>query len=134
MAGADIIIGSHSHIVQPMGYKDFVDASGNPRRVFLMFSMGNFLSDHYKIQSTDCGVVLDFTINENSDGTFSCDNVGYIPTYCWQPTEGDVRILPSGKYLSGGPVGMSAAAHDRLVASFYEITAVLGDQFQVLDS
>ncbi|MBR7189077.1 MAG: CapA family protein [Clostridia bacterium] len=134
MAGADIIIGSHSHIVQPMGYKDFVDASGNPRRVFLMFSMGNFLSDHYKIQSTDCGMVLDFTINENSDGTFSCDNVGYIPTYCWQPTEGDVRILPSGKYLSGGPVGMSAAAHDRLVASFYEITAVLGDQFQVLDS
>ena len=131
MAGADIIIGSHSHMVQPMDYVDFTDKTGKQRRVFIIFSMGNFLSDHV-LQYTDAGIVLDFTVNENSDGSFSCDGVGYIPTYTWQPTEGDVRILPSGKYLKSGPAGMTAEAHDRLVASYYEITEIIGDKFPVL--
>ena len=132
MAGADIILGSHSHTVQPMDYVDFTDSEGRQRRVFIIFSLGNFLSDHV-LQYTDCGVVLDFTVNENADGSFSCDGVGYIPTYTWQPTEGDVRILPSGKYLSNGPAGMTKEAHDRLVASYYEITEALGDKYPVLE-
>ena len=132
MAGADIIIGSHSHIVQPMDYVDFTDNEGKARRAFLMFSMGNFLSDHYKIQGTDCGVVLDFTINENPDGSFSCDNVGYLLTYCWQPTEGDVRILPSGKYKDNPPAGMTDEAYSRMVASYYEIVNTLGEKFTLL--
>ena len=133
MAGADVIISSHSHIVQPMDYVDFTDSNGKAKRAFLMFSMGNFLSDHYKIQSTDCGVVLEFTINEYPDGTFACDDVCYIPTYCWQPTEGDVRILPSGRYLNNAPAGMSDEAYARMVASYYEITGTLGDKFTILN-
>ena len=131
-AGADIILGSHSHTVQPMGYQSVTDANGRTRQVFITFSLGNFLSDHV-LQYTDGGVIVDFTINENQDGTFTCDNVGYIPTYCWQPTEGDVRILPSGKYLSKGPAGMSDEAHDRLVQTYQEITEIVGTQFPVLD-
>ena len=131
-AGADIILGSHSHTVQPMGYQSVTDSSGRTRQVFITFSLGNFLSDHV-LQYTDGGVIVDFTINENQDGTFTCDNVGYIPTYCWQPSEGDVRILPSGKYLSSGPAGMSDEAHDRLVQTYQEITEIVGTQFPVLD-
>ena len=130
-AGADIILGSHSHMVQPMMLKSMTDASGRTRDAFVIFSLGNFLSDHV-LQYTDCGVILEFTISENSDGSFSCGDVGYIPTYCWQPTEGDVRVLPSGKYLKEGPVGMTEEAHDRLVQSYQEITEALGSDFPVL--
>ena len=73
-----------------------------------------------------------FRSSENSDGTFTCGDVGYIPTYCWQPTEGDVRVLPSGKYLKQGPSGMSDEAHDRLVQSYSEITEVIGGDYPVL--
>lgn len=130
-AGADIILGSHSHMVQPMLSRTFTDADGRTRECFVIFSLGNFLSDHV-LQYTDCGVILEFTISENSDGTFSCGDIGYIPTYCWQPTEGDVRVLPSGKYLKEGPVGMTEEAHDRLVQSYQEITEVLGSDYPVL--
>ena len=130
-AGADIILGSHSHMVQPMMSKTFTDADGRTRECFVIFSLGNFLSDHV-LQYTDCGIILEFTISENSDGTFSCGDIGYIPTYCWQPTEGDVRVLPSGKYLKEGPVGMTEEAHDRLVQSYQEITDVIGGDYPVL--
>ena len=131
-AGADIILGSHSHMVQPMMSRTFTDADGRSRDCFVIFSLGNFLSDHV-LQYTDCGIILEFTISENSDGTFSCGDVGYIPTYCWQPTEGDVRILPSGKYLKEGPVGMTEEAHDRLVQSYSEITEIIGGDYPVLE-
>lgn len=131
-AGVDIILGSHSHMVQPMMTRSFTDSSGRTRDVFCIFSLGNFLSDHV-LQYTDCGIIVEFTISENSDGTFSCGDVGYIPTYCWQPTEGDVRILPAGKYLKEGPVGMTEEAHDRLVQSYQEITEVIGGDYPVLE-
>ena len=102
-------------------------------RVFIMFSLGNFLSDHIK-QYCDNGIIVDFTINENPDGTFSCDNVGYIPTYTWQPTRGDARVLPSGKYIDNRPSGMSDEAYNRMVESYREVVQAIGNEFPVLDS
>ena len=68
-----------------------------------------------------------------SDGSFSTGGVGCIPTYCWQPTRGDVRVLPSARYLTEGPAGMSGEAHERLVQSYWEITGVLSDACPVLE-
>ena len=130
-AGVDIIIGSHSHMVQPMGYQTVNTGNGTSKQVFTMFSMGNFISDHV-VQYTDNGVILDFTVNEHEDGTFTCDNVGYIPTYTWKQ-DGAVRVLPSGKYLNERPAGMDDENYNRMVASYYEIVEVLGDQFQLIN-
>ena len=131
-AGVDIIIGSHSHMVQPMGYQTVATENGGSRQVFTMFSMGNFISDHI-VQYTDNGVILDFTVNEHEDGTFTCDSVGYIPTYTWKQ-DGAVRVLPSGKYKDNRPSGMDDENYNRMVASYYEIIEVLGDQFQLINS
>ena len=130
-AGVDIIIGSHAHMVQPMGYQTVSNADGSSRQVFTMFCMGNFISDHVK-QYCDNGVILDFTVNEHEDGTFTCDSVGYIPTYTWKQ-DGAVRVLPSGKYLKDRPAGMDDANYNRMVESYYEITEVLGDKFQLIN-
>ena len=130
-AGVDIIIGSHSHMVQPMGYQNITTANGTARQVFTMFSMGNFISDH-TVQYTDNGVILDFTVTEHSDGTFTCDSVGYIPTYTWKQ-DGAIRVLPSGKYLKDRPSGMDDENFNRMVTSYYEIIEVLGDQFQLIN-
>ena len=131
-AGADIILGSHSHEVQRMEYVDFTDTSGRARRVFIIYSLGNFLSDHVK-QYCDNGIVVDFTINENADGSFTCDNVGYIPTYCWQPERGDGKVLPIGRYLNNPPSGMSEADYNRMVESYAEVTGIIGSNFPVLE-
>ena len=131
-AGADIILCSHSHAVQPMTLKRVTDSAGRSREVLVAYSLGNFLSDH-RLQYTDSGVIIEFTISENDDGSFSTGGIGYIPTYCWQPTRGDVRVLPSAKYLMEGPVGMTGEAHARLVQSYREITGILSDAYPVLE-
>ena len=130
-AGVDIIIGSHAHMVQPMGYQTVSTANGGSRQVFTMFCMGNFISDHV-VQYTDNGVILDFTVNEQSDGSFTCDSVGYIPTYTWKQ-DGAVKVLPSGKYLDNRPSGMDDENYNRMVASYYEIVEVIGDKFQLIN-
>ena len=127
-AGADIIIGSHSHMVQPMGFQTVTDSDGRVRKVFTMFSMGNFISDHIP-QYTDNGIVVEFTVNENADGTFTCDNVGYIPTYTWKQ-DGAVKVLPSGRYLDQRPEGMDNSNYKRMVESYKEIVEIIGDNFQ----
>ena len=130
-AGVDIIIGSHSHMVQPMGYQTVSTGDGGSKQVFTMFSMGNFISDHV-VQYTDNGVILDFTVNEHEDGTFTCDSVGYIPTYTWKQ-DGAIRVLPSGKYLDNRPSGMDDENYSRMKTSYYEIIEVLGDKFQLIN-
>ena len=130
-AGVDIILGSHSHMVQPMGYQTVTNADGSSRQVFTIFSLGNFISDHV-LQYTDNGVILDMTVNEHEDGSFTCDNVGYIPTYTWKQ-DGAVRVMPSGKYLDNRPAGMDDENYNRMVASYYEIIEVLGDKFQLIN-
>ncbi len=102
-AGVDIIIGSHAHEVQPMGFQS-VTVDGVEKQVLTMFCMGNFISDHV-IQYTDNGLILDFTVNEQPGGRFTVDNVGYIPTYTWKQ-DGAVKVLPSGRYLENRPTGM----------------------------
>ena len=130
-AGVDIIIGSHAHMVQPMGYQTVTRDDGTAKQVFTMFCMGNFISDHV-LQYTDNGVILDLTVNEQADGTFTCDNVGYIPTYTWKQ-DGAVRVLPSGKYLENRPSGMDDENYNRMVTSYYEIVEVIGDKFQLIN-
>ena len=129
-AGVDIIIGSHAHEVQPMGYQS-VTVDGVDKQVLTMFCMGNFISDHV-LQYTDNGIILDFTVNEQPGGRFTCDSVGYIPTYTWKQN-GAVKVLPSGRYLENRPTGMDDENYNRMVASYYEIVEVFGNQFQLIN-
>ena len=129
-AGADIILGSHSHTVQPMGFQTVKNSDGRTRKVFTMFSLGNFISDHVS-QYTDNGIVVDFTVQENQDGTFSVVNVGYIPTYTWKQN-GAITVLPSGRYLDHKPSGMNSSNYKRMKESYNEIVSIIGNDFQVL--
>ena len=47
--------------------------------------------------------------------------------------DGAIRVLPSGRYLNNAPEGMNATSYDRMVASYYEIVELLGENFNVLN-
>ncbi len=129
-AGADIIIGSHSHMVQPMGFQNVTLEDGTKKKVFIMFSMGNFISTH-TTKYTDSGIILDFTINEQPDGTFTCDNVGYLPTYCWIH-DNTVQVLAPSQYLDKAPAGMGKSDYNTMMQRYNDTIALIGDNFQVL--
>ena len=129
-AGADLIIGNHSHNIQPMGYIDTV-VNGVPKKVFIIFSIGNFLTSH-TTKDSYYSIILEFTINEQAGGSFTVDNVGYVPTYCWIENE-KVVIVPSGKYYNNPPAGMGDAEWQRMRATVQATEQMYGE-FTMLEA
>ena len=129
-AGVDIILGSHAHMVQPVDFQS-VTVDGLEKQVLTAYCMGTFISDHV-LRYTDSGVILDFTVSEQPDGRFTCERVGYIPTYTWKQ-DGRIRALPSGRYLERRPAGMDDRNYSRMVESYQEIVDVVGDQVRPID-
>ena len=129
-AGADVILGSHSHMVQRMEYNYFAGSNGQQREVFCIFSLGNFISSMTK-KYTDSGIILDFTLQEHEDGTFRVENVGYVPLYMWKQG-GKYAIIPSGQYLNTRPDGMDDENYARMLETYNELQEVLGTQWKVL--
>ena len=123
-AGADIIIGSHSHMVQKMQVVEGKDSSGQKKQVFLIYSMGNFIST-MTAKRTDGGIILDFTVTEQDDGTFKVENIGYVPVYVWK-MNGKYTVVPIGKFAKNRPEQMSDSEYSRMLECYNEIKGILG--------
>lgn len=55
--GADIIIGSHPHVLQQMKTKETKDKTGKKKTVFIAYSMGNFSSNQVREYTLDEAIV-----------------------------------------------------------------------------
>ena len=130
-AGVDVILGSHPHMVQPIEWLT-VETDEGEHTALVAWSLGNFI-DNMKIQYTDSGIILDFTIVEAADGGFDIVNVGYVPVYCWRQ-DTNIQTLCAGEYLDERPEGMSDATYDRMKTSYRELTELIGDGFMLLEN
>ncbi|MGI6453082.1 MAG: CapA family protein [Syntrophomonadaceae bacterium] len=75
-AGADVILGSHPHVIQTME----VFQSGDKDK-FIIYSMGNFISHQIGLERNS-GIVLNLKFTKNFDrGETWLQEVSYIPTY-----------------------------------------------------
>jgi poly-gamma-glutamate synthesis protein (capsule biosynthesis protein) len=62
--GADIILGSHVHVVQPIELRNMVvPESGKTRTCFVAYSLGNFLSNQ-RWRYSDCGLMVDLILTK----------------------------------------------------------------------
>lgn len=94
-SGADIIIGSHPHVIQPMTAS--VDSTGLTRPV--VWSMGNFVSNQRQ-QRRDGGAMICLELTKRGDRVFITE-AGYILTWVYTPSENGKRrffILPCSEY------------------------------------
>ena len=80
--GADIIIGSHPHVIQPVNY--FKTVNANIDTGFVAYSLGNFISNQ-KWRYSDAGVILTIDISKNitTDSVY-IDNVNCVPTWVYK--------------------------------------------------
>ena len=130
-AGADIILGSHSHMVQSMDVVNVTRNDGTNKDVFIIYSLGNFLTSH-TVEYTDAGIILDFTVQEQPDGSFTVEDIGYVPTYCWVH-DGGVEVVLAKQCIENRPSGMSDEAYERMKSTYYGNVELLGTKFAVLD-
>lgn len=103
-AGADIIIGSHPHVFQPVERR-LVESGEGIREVFIAWSMGNFLaSQPYRKGArewTDGSALLSLEVVRGSDGRARVRAAEALPVYV-QWTQEQIRVLPAGEALAAG--------------------------------
>ena len=74
-AGADVILGHHSHILQPVEWHE----NGDGSRTLVAYSLGNFIStQHYA--NNMIGGMLTFDVVMNEEGVCTLENVVLRPT------------------------------------------------------
>ncbi|QHW35352.1 CapA family protein [Paenibacillus rhizovicinus] len=78
-AGADIIAGSHPHVVQPYEFAEVTNPDGSVRKGLIIYSMGNFISNQ-RGNTKDFGVIYKVGIHKER-GVTTIGNVKAIPTW-----------------------------------------------------
>jgi len=81
-AGADIIIGGHPHVIQPVDY--FKTNRAKLDTGFVAYSMGNFISNQ-RWQYSDAGLILNIQLvkNRNTDSIY-INKITYLPTWVFK--------------------------------------------------
>lgn len=91
--GADIIIGSHPHVIQKSEW------TNNNKEQFVSYSLGNFVSNQRK-QNRDGGQMIKITLQKNKNKV-SIKESGHILTWVYTPYingKKHFHILPCAKY------------------------------------
>ncbi len=103
--GADIILGSHPHVIQR---SEIIEHNGE--RKFIIYSMGNFISNqrretmkNSRRKYTEDGIIVTLTLEKDSSmGRTSIKDVDYIPTWVYRYSENGklmYKIMPTIDYM-----------------------------------
>ena len=100
--GADLIIGTHPHVLQPVEWIE----SDTGHRTLCAYSLGNFISGQHK-RPTMLGGILDLRLKFDPDGTLlETVSAGVIPTVTYYGSKGGYTVYPLEQFTEE-----QAAAH-----------------------
>jgi poly-gamma-glutamate capsule biosynthesis protein CapA/YwtB (metallophosphatase superfamily) len=122
--GADIVLGSHPHVIQPVEYfKTQGDATLDSG--FVIWSMGNFISNQYQ-RYCDAGMILDLKIAKNfKNDSVWIDQVNYLPTWVFRgqsPKQKIHTILPAERFAQDSAYSYMTADWRKKMKEAFEDT------------
>lgn len=129
-AGVDVVLGSHSHMVQPVRFVQAQGRDGAVRTGLVAYSLGNFISNQSD-RYTDGGIILDLTLRRGAEGEITVGDVALVPTYCWR-TDTEVRTLCSARYLKAPPPGMDGETWQRMKETYFELRQLIDERIPFL--
>ncbi len=94
--GADVIIGSHPHVVQPV---ELIYAADSSVKQLVVYSLGNYVSNQ-RAQYKDGGIMFNLSLLKTPSGT-KIDNYSYVPSWVYRrdlPGKSAFYILPVSLY------------------------------------
>ena len=101
-AGADVVLGSHPHVIQPMRTVEATREDGTPRTGFIIHSLGNFVSNQRE-RYRNTGLLLELGFEKDMrSGVTSLVSVEYVPVWVDDTDESgkEHRVLPIGDVLA----------------------------------
>ena len=96
------MLASHPHVLQPVEYKYITDENGVQKKVFVAYSLGNFISSQ-RTEPREAGVMLHFDFTKVEGEKTELTNVSYTPTWVqYRDISGqyNIRVLPVYDVLS----------------------------------
>jgi len=120
--GADIILGSHPHVIQK---SEFIETEA--QSTFVIYSMGNFISNQRREtldsrnENTEDGIIVNIDIRKNNKtNEIAIHHIEYVPTWVYRDKEEGqsqytFRILPVDAFLDSSDI--SAAFKPRMKRS-----------------
>ncbi len=138
--GADIVLGGHSHCVQPVEWRTAQDG----RKCLILYSLGNFFADQIDMDSpipkTQYGALVSVSIRKNKAGLLEWGDTSYLPTLSYRYKQAATangfgyRLLPVGDFIVGETrpaVFASDADWKKAQTAFSHVTTVMGDAVPV---
>lgn len=102
-AGADIIIGSHPHVLQPLEVRDIENADGTTRKCVVIYSLGNFISSQrYTKQypsQTDVSTIMGINFEKIDNHKPKMTSISFVPT-CTFRNSRELAVLPVDEILN----------------------------------
>lgn len=125
-AGADIIIASHPHVIQPVRF--YSDSSANIDTGFTAYSLGNFISNQ-RWRYSDCGVIINFSISRpDTSRKFSLGKVKYLPVWIYKGNTGknrEYKIIPQNFKEELYPSYISKTDSSAMIQSFNDTRYII---------
>jgi poly-gamma-glutamate synthesis protein (capsule biosynthesis protein) len=94
-AGADIILASHPHVLQPVEFYSVKQEDGSFRDAFVAYSLGNFISSQRDIPR-ESGIIMHLSFENPFGQKAELKEISYIPTWVkFVNTSGayDIKVL-----------------------------------------
>ena len=101
--GADLVLGGHPHVLQPMEQRTVTGADGRGHTGFVCYSLGNFISSqNYALTDTTVVLTLELT-RDNVTGTAAVTDWTYVPLLMQDRGSGGgrFRLIDAHAALSG---------------------------------
>lgn len=124
-AGAEIIIGSHPHVVQRAEFY-------KTEQRFVVYSLGNFISNQ-RTQPRDGGMMIHIELKKTNNKTIISD-AKYIRTWVYCPTEnGKLKfyVLPVQSYINKPDFFDTEHAYDTMKETMEQINPILQQNIDV---
>lgn len=124
--GADAVIGSHPHVVQDRAVYDGTLSNAGWKKVPVIYSLGNFISN-MSATNTQIGLLVTLPVIRYTDGTCLCGEPGCELTWCSLP--GGLRdshtTIPVKEYLGRRSEWKNPSDYDKMVSTYKRILEIL---------
>ncbi|WP_058485616.1 CapA family protein [Defluviitalea phaphyphila] len=131
-AGADVILGGHPHVIQPMETRELIREDGTKETGFLIYSLGNFISSQRTPLDPprDAGIILNLDFEKINDEKAIIKNISFMPTWVQFSNRNGKRIIRIiGDNVSNEELNLTQGEINRLESTrSYTIKHLLGEK------
>ena len=133
--GADIILGSHPHVLEPMEKRTVTLSDGTTKDGFVIYSLGNFISAQ-KDKYTKDSIILNLKITKHSEGHITIDSYDYTPIYMQDNGANAtnryelVDLTKNIKDYENGDKSITSTAYKTYVTELKNVKTALGEDKQ----